>query len=217
MLPLRSAALATQLTLSLCSFLSRFVTNLLKNRVGELSRHLSPKTAMRLTCRRQDAYGPISWHGVLGAPLLWHAQGKLLLSIALHLIEVSLQETENHPIRPRILPKRSLIHRLRRLSFHPCYHSPFSKLTRDLHSGLGFLFLFLAGKSGAWCLSSRPSLNTALSSRLFKLLLTTWPLFLATWIALTRLEDYVSTICSTCSTPHVFPFSVTHDDWTAPP
>lgn len=57
-------------------------------------------------------------------------------------------------------------------------------------SGLGFLFLFLAGKTGALHVTASPYLSTAFSSRLLRLGLAVSPLILATWIAVSRLEDY---------------------------
>ncbi|KAG8901121.1 hypothetical protein FRB99_005553 [Tulasnella sp. 403] len=57
-------------------------------------------------------------------------------------------------------------------------------------SGLGFLFLFLAGKTGACCLTAAQSRAGLTSSRLLKLSITIAPLVLASWIAITRLEDY---------------------------
>ncbi|KAG8889269.1 hypothetical protein FRB98_005082 [Tulasnella sp. 332] len=56
-------------------------------------------------------------------------------------------------------------------------------------SGLGFLFLFLAGKSGAFCLTAVIG-RKAHHSRLLMIILTAWPLVLAGWVAVTRVEDY---------------------------
>lgn len=62
----------------------------------------------------------------------------------------------------------------------------------DPFLGLGFLFLFLAGKTGACCLTAPPTQSGPLSSRLLKLIFTVSPLLFASWIAISRLEDYVS-------------------------
>ncbi|KAG9018350.1 hypothetical protein FRB93_000053 [Tulasnella sp. JGI-2019a] len=56
-------------------------------------------------------------------------------------------------------------------------------------SGLGFLFLFLAGKTGAFCLTTVIG-RKAHHSRLLMLILTAWPLALAGWVAVSRVEDY---------------------------
>jgi len=55
-------------------------------------------------------------------------------------------------------------------------------------SGLGLLFLYLAGKSGCFCRG--PVKGGFLSSRVLRAVLSLSPLVLASWIAVTRLEDH---------------------------
>lgn len=84
-----------------------------------------------------------------------------------------------------------------------CYRPP--KIVLDGHrsfpsghssaawAGMTFVFLLLAGKTG--CFRSNPSFppRSWTGSALLRISLTISPLFLAAWIAITRLEDYVST------------------------
>jgi len=57
-------------------------------------------------------------------------------------------------------------------------------------AGLGFLSLLLAGQLGSFCLGVPPRSRSFLGSKLARLLITFVPLGFATWIAVTRLEDY---------------------------
>ncbi|KAG8936011.1 hypothetical protein FRC02_005207 [Tulasnella sp. 418] len=57
-------------------------------------------------------------------------------------------------------------------------------------SGLGFVFLLIAGKTYVLCLSTPTPRGQLLSSKLLLIAATAWPLFIAAWIAITRLEDY---------------------------
>jgi diacylglycerol diphosphate phosphatase/phosphatidate phosphatase len=54
-----------------------------------------------------------------------------------------------------------------------------------------FLSLWIAGKTAAWCFHS-PSSTAAYHSRLGAFFLTLLPLFWATFVAVSRIEDYVS-------------------------
>jgi diacylglycerol diphosphate phosphatase/phosphatidate phosphatase len=53
-----------------------------------------------------------------------------------------------------------------------------------------FLTLFLAGKTAAFCFSVTPS-RSFLRSRFGRLVIVLSPLAFATWVAITRIEDYV--------------------------
>ncbi|SGZ31070.1 BQ5605_C047g12297 [Microbotryum silenes-dioicae] len=57
--------------------------------------------------------------------------------------------------------------------------------------GLFFLCLFLAGKNGAFAFQAQFPRSTILQSRMLRLAITLSPLLLATWIAITRLEDHM--------------------------
>ena len=59
-------------------------------------------------------------------------------------------------------------------------------------SGMMFLSLWIAGMTGAWCLSQSTSGGSFLRSKLARLSLSLAPLAFATWVAVSRLEDYVS-------------------------
>ena len=57
---------------------------------------------------------------------------------------------------------------------------------------MSFITLFLAGKTAALCFSTTPpSRGSFLRSRLARLCLVLFPLVFATWVAITRIEDYV--------------------------
>ncbi|KAI0720635.1 lipid phosphate phosphatase 1 [Fomitopsis betulina] len=57
-------------------------------------------------------------------------------------------------------------------------------------SGMMFLSLWIAGITGAWCITRSATARSFLASRLAKLSLSFLPLFFATWVAISRLEDY---------------------------
>lgn len=59
-------------------------------------------------------------------------------------------------------------------------------------AGMTFLSLYLAGVTGAWCLHRVAPARYLSSSRLTRLCLTLAPIAFATWVAVSRLEDYVS-------------------------
>lgn len=56
-------------------------------------------------------------------------------------------------------------------------------------SGLFFLTLFLAGKNGAFAFHATFPRSSVLQSRLLRFALAVAPLFLAAWVAITRIED----------------------------
>jgi diacylglycerol diphosphate phosphatase/phosphatidate phosphatase len=56
--------------------------------------------------------------------------------------------------------------------------------------GMTFFTLFLAGKTAAFCFSITPR-GRFLRSRFARLFLVLSPLAFATWVAITRIEDYV--------------------------
>ncbi|GAA5840292.1 hypothetical protein JCM5353_002814 [Sporobolomyces roseus] len=56
--------------------------------------------------------------------------------------------------------------------------------------GLFFLTLFLAGKNGAFALSTPYPRSTPFQSRFLRLSICISPLFLAAWVCLTRLQDH---------------------------
>ena len=58
-------------------------------------------------------------------------------------------------------------------------------------AGMTFLALFLAGLTGAWCLTQPVPGGSLLRSKLARLTLTLLPLGFATWVAISRMEDYV--------------------------
>ena len=62
--------------------------------------------------------------------------------------------------------------------------------------GLGFLFLMLAGQTGSLRLNGPSKTRSFLSSKILWLTLTLIPLVLASWIAITRLQDYVRVLTS---------------------
>jgi hypothetical protein len=53
-----------------------------------------------------------------------------------------------------------------------------------------FVTLFLAGKTATFCYSITHR-SRFLRSRFARLFLILWPLAFATWVAITRVEDYV--------------------------
>ena len=59
-------------------------------------------------------------------------------------------------------------------------------------AGMMFLSLWIAGMTGAWCLSQPTSGGSFLHSKLARLVLSLLPLVFATWVAVSRMEDYVS-------------------------
>lgn len=61
-------------------------------------------------------------------------------------------------------------------------------------AGMTFLSLWLAGMTGAWCLAQPVSGGAFLHSKLARLTLSLLPLAFATWVAVSRMEDYVRTI-----------------------
>ena len=54
-----------------------------------------------------------------------------------------------------------------------------------------FVSLFLAGKTAALCFSITPSCGPLLRSRLVRLCIVLAPFVFSTWVAVTRIEDYV--------------------------
>lgn len=57
--------------------------------------------------------------------------------------------------------------------------------------------LFLAGKTAAWCFSAPVPARSILGSRMARLVITSAPLSFATWVAVSRVEDYVRDACLT--------------------
>ncbi|KAH9832594.1 lipid phosphate phosphatase 1 [Rhodofomes roseus] len=57
-------------------------------------------------------------------------------------------------------------------------------------SGMMFLSLWIAGMTGAWCITRPTVARSFLASRLARLSLSLLPLLFATWVAISRLEDY---------------------------
>ncbi|RDX49189.1 lipid phosphate phosphatase 1 [Lentinus brumalis] len=57
-------------------------------------------------------------------------------------------------------------------------------------AGMTFLSLWLAGITGAWCLSQPVPGGSFLGSKLARLTLSLLPLAFATWVAISRVEDY---------------------------
>ncbi|KAH9930322.1 phosphatidic acid phosphatase type 2/haloperoxidase [Fomitopsis serialis] len=57
-------------------------------------------------------------------------------------------------------------------------------------SGMMFLSLWLAGITGAWCITRPAAARSFLASRLARLSLSCLPLAFATWVAVSRVEDY---------------------------
>lgn len=71
-----------------------------------------------------------------------------------------------------------------RLSF-PSGHSS------TAFSGMTFISLWLAGRSAAWCFNIPMPANSLRSSRIGNFCLTLLPLIWATFVAITRMQDYV--------------------------
>ena len=61
-------------------------------------------------------------------------------------------------------------------------------------AGMTFLSLWLAGMTGAWCLTQPVPGRSFLQSKLARLTLSLSPLAFATWVAVSRVEDYVSVL-----------------------
>ncbi|KAF8967597.1 lipid phosphate phosphatase 1 [Flammula alnicola] len=57
-------------------------------------------------------------------------------------------------------------------------------------SGMVFLSLFIAGQTAAWCFSVPKSPGSLRASRMVAFVLTLFPIFWATHVAITRLQDY---------------------------
>lgn len=57
---------------------------------------------------------------------------------------------------------------------------------------MSFVSLFLAGKTAALCFGITPPCGPFLRSRFVRLCLVLLPLAFAAWVAITRIEDYVS-------------------------
>ncbi|KAK7686155.1 hypothetical protein QCA50_010375 [Cerrena zonata] len=57
-------------------------------------------------------------------------------------------------------------------------------------SGMTFLSLWLAGVTCAWCFSEAMPSRSLLSSRIARTCLTLFPMAFATWVAVSRVEDY---------------------------
>ncbi|KAH8091670.1 lipid phosphate phosphatase 1 [Cristinia sonorae] len=57
-------------------------------------------------------------------------------------------------------------------------------------SGMTFLTLYLAGLTGAWCLSQAAPPRSFFGSRMARLWITMAPMAFATWVAVSRVEDY---------------------------
>ncbi|EIN09506.1 phosphatidic acid phosphatase [Punctularia strigosozonata HHB-11173 SS5] len=57
-------------------------------------------------------------------------------------------------------------------------------------AGMTFLFLWIAGNTSAWSFTSRPPSSLLLRSRLLGLLISLLPIGYATWVAISRMEDY---------------------------
>ncbi|PCH36340.1 acid phosphatase/Vanadium-dependent haloperoxidase [Wolfiporia cocos MD-104 SS10] len=56
-------------------------------------------------------------------------------------------------------------------------------------SGMMFLSLWLAGMTGAWCITRSAPARSLLSSKLARLIFSILPLAFATWVAISRVED----------------------------
>ena len=71
--------------------------------------------------------------------------------------------------------------------------------------GMTFVTLFLAGQTAALCFSITPSCTPFLRSRFARLCLVLLPLAFSAWVAITRVEDYVSRF-SDCLVARLIPF-----------
>ncbi|ETW78640.1 lipid phosphate phosphatase [Heterobasidion irregulare TC 32-1] len=56
--------------------------------------------------------------------------------------------------------------------------------------GMTFLSLFLAGKTAAWCFHAPAPPRSFLGSRLLRFVLSLLPMAFASWVAVSRVEDY---------------------------
>ncbi|KZT07287.1 lipid phosphate phosphatase 1 [Laetiporus sulphureus 93-53] len=56
-------------------------------------------------------------------------------------------------------------------------------------SGMMFLSLFIAGMTGAWCITHPAPARSFVASRLARFILSLLPLVFASWVAISRLED----------------------------
>ena len=65
-----------------------------------------------------------------------------------------------------------------------------------------FLALYLAGLTGAWCLTQPVPGSSLLRSKLARLTITLLPLGFATWVAVSRMEDYVCPNFTPRDPPH---------------
>ena len=65
-----------------------------------------------------------------------------------------------------------------------------------IFSGMAFLSLFLSAQTAAWSFSTPIAAGKpwAVQSRLLRITVTLLPLAFATWVAVSRVEDYVSSI-----------------------
>jgi membrane-associated phospholipid phosphatase len=94
------------------------------------------------------------------------------------------------------------VHSLRNLEDIIDGHKSFpSGHSSTIFAGMGFLFFWLAGKTAAWCFSEPLPPRSILSSRLGRIVLTLVPLMIGSWVAITRLEDYVRVIIITAPSP----------------
>jgi diacylglycerol diphosphate phosphatase / phosphatidate phosphatase len=59
-----------------------------------------------------------------------------------------------------------------------------------------FLFLFFAGHTAAFCFRASSPPSSLLASRVLRLAITLAPLFWSTWVAVSRVEDYVGLVCT---------------------
>ncbi|KAI0079379.1 lipid phosphate phosphatase 1 [Panus rudis PR-1116 ss-1] len=57
-------------------------------------------------------------------------------------------------------------------------------------SGMTYLALWLAGMTGAWCLSRPARAGSLFASKIARLAFTLSPIAFATWVAVSRVEDY---------------------------
>ncbi|KAI0738505.1 lipid phosphate phosphatase 1 [Daedaleopsis nitida] len=60
----------------------------------------------------------------------------------------------------------------------------------EAFSGMTFLSLWIAGMTGAWCLSQSVPGSSFLRSKIARLAVSLAPLAFATWVAVSRVEDY---------------------------
>lgn len=67
-----------------------------------------------------------------------------------------------------------------------------------MFAGMGFLFFWLAGKTAAWCFSEPFPPRRLRSTRAGRIIITLVPLTLASWVAITRVEDYVCCVYHRC-------------------